>query len=78
MDFQDSMVNWTPVPEDQKEEFSNVLKPFTLAKQSSGFLASTPLPDTSASEYPEAVNSSIAKAMPIYNCLKELTLKLQE
>ncbi len=74
IDYQDTMINWPPPPEDQAHLFNMYAGAFKKAGVTEGI---GPLPkDTEKSKYPEPneeVQIVIDRTMPVYKFLKEAT-----
>ncbi len=76
LDFQDSMINWRPLTEEQLEQFKPWGDWVKEATNSDRFLQSTPSP-VDNSMLPEEVKICIQEAMPYYEKLYALRLKAQ-
>ncbi len=70
------MVNWTPIPEDQQDNFLKIGTSFKLATETSGFLTSTAQVQVEQQGYDGAIAASVQKYMPIYQQFRELAIKV--
>ncbi len=72
IDYQDSMVHWPPVREDQLEQFMRYGTAYKLARKAGTLLPSTPKPPLKNEDFGENLKAAISKAMPVYLALKEV------
>ncbi len=70
IDFQDSMNNWPPIPEDMKPQFDFMGDFFKTAKENNCFLPSTPETRVDRPEYAEILDKLVARATVVYDELK--------
>ena len=71
--YQDSMVNWQPMNEEQLKEFEPFGDWVTTARDSKGFLASTPKP-IDVSDLPQELKDLIEEQLPFYEKLRSMRL----
>ncbi len=78
IDYQDSMVKWKPIPEDQMKQFTSHGDAFKVAREATTFFPHKPKARSATDDnVSEAVRDVISKAMPVYDMLKEAA-KLQD
>ena len=69
--FQNSMLQWQPLNEEQYKEFEEWVPSAEVALNTNGFLSKTPsdLPDVK--DLPEVVQKAVEDNMPYYDALYE-------
>ena len=75
IDYPDTMVNWTPIPEDCMQQLKPYKVAFKTAMESSTFLPSTPKPLLNNEDISDDVRKSIKLAMPFYLKFKGRSIK---
>ncbi len=76
LEFQDSMLHWTPIPEDQHDQFPPLGGAYKLAQKTSSFLASTSPVQVEQQGYDDVIVATAQKYMPIYQQFRELAIKV--
>ena len=77
IDYQDTMVNWTPIPEDCMEQLKPFQHAFKEAIDTNKFLPSTPKAFVKDDKLSEDVKTAITNAMPYYLKFKERSFKFR-
>ena len=67
IDYQDPMIHWRPLDEEQYKEFEEWIPWVDVAANSTGFLPKTPSKYPDAKDLPEDVQKAIEEAMPFYD-----------
>ncbi len=86
LEYQDSMVNWTPIPEDQRDQFPQMGGAFKQAKETRGFLSNSAEPQVDQAstasalgekhKYHDVIAAQVQKYTPIYQRFRELAIKV--
>ncbi len=76
LEFQDSMVNWTSIPEEQRDQFAELGGAFKEARETSGFFSSTVQPRVEQEGYDDAIAAMVQMHTPIYQRFRELAIKV--
>ena len=75
IDYQDSMVDWRSLDEEQYMQFKNWLPWHILAVASTGFIPKTPSAHPDVKDLPNDVQNTIKENVPCYEQLYEKRLK---
>ena len=76
IDYQDTMVNWTPISEDNMEQLKPYKDAYKLTINTNNFLPSTPKALGENEELSENMKSAINDAMPYYLKFKKRSTKV--
>ncbi len=77
LEYQDSMVNWPPIGADHAAQFNRIGDAFRLAKETSGFLKTTPTVKVTRDGFEKVIQDTVEQEMPVYQFFKDVAIRCE-